>query len=188
VLAFAIAAMPAGAGHHRHRKPMVFVDGDSLAVGTEPYLPGDLHGFHVRQSASISRHAPEGVEILRHLARLPRMIVMSLGTNDDPGAVDTFRSAVRAAIHIAGRDRCVVWVNIVRPAVGGHSYAGYNRVLAEENRSHRTLRVVKWTHIVRAHSLPLSSDGVHPTADGYQVRARAIAREVRACVGRRKGH
>ncbi len=171
---------------HGHHRPLVFVDGDSLAVGTEPYLPGDLHGFNVRQSASISRHAPQGVELLRH-RRFPRVVVMSLGTNDDPHAVGSFRSAVRSTIHLAGRDRCVVWANIVRPPVGGASYAGYNRVLAQENRRHRNMRVVKWTRIVRTHSLPLSADGVHPTADGYKVRARAIAREVKRCAEPRGG-
>lgn len=176
------------AARHGHQRPLVFVNGDSLAVGTEPYLPGDLHGFNLRQSASISRHAPQGVELLRHLGKFPRVVVMSLGTNDDPHAVGTFRSAVRSTIHLAGRRRCVVWPNIVRPPVAGASYAGYNRVLAQENRRHRNMRVVKWTRIVRDHSLSLSTDGVHPTADGYKVRARAIAREVRSCEGRRAGH
>ncbi|HEY8640682.1 MAG TPA: GDSL-type esterase/lipase family protein [Solirubrobacterales bacterium] len=175
------------AARHSQARPLVFVNGDSLAIGTEPYLPGDLHGFNLRQSASISRHAPEGVELLRHLGKFPRVVVMSLGTNDDPHAVGTFRSAVRSTIHLAGRRRCVVWANIVRPPVGGASYAGYNRALAQENRRHRNMRVVKWTRIVRDHSLPLSADGVHPTADGYKVRARAIAREVRRCAGRRAG-
>jgi len=46
------------AARHGHQRPLVFVNSDSLAVGTEPYLPGDLHGFNLRQSASISRHAP----------------------------------------------------------------------------------------------------------------------------------
>ena len=76
----------------------------------------------------------------------------------------------------------------MRPPVGGTSYSGYNQVLAQENRLHRNMRVVKWTRIVRDHSLSLSADGVHPTADGYKVRARSIAREVKGCAGRRAGH
>jgi lysophospholipase L1-like esterase len=174
----------ASTAHHRHRRPLVFVDGDSLAVGTRPYLPGDLHGFNVRQSASISRHAQQGVALLRRLGRFPRVVVMSLGTNDDPGAVGDFRAAVRSTVHMAGRRHCVVWPNIVRPPVGGSSYAGFNRVLAQENRRHRNLRVVKWTRIVRRRSLALSADGVHPDGNGYKVRAGAIAREVRRCARR----
>jgi hypothetical protein len=171
---------PASSAHHRQR-PLVLVDGDSLAVGTKPYLPGDLHGFNLRQSTSISRHAGQGVALLRGLGRFPRVVVMSLGTNDDPGAVGAFHSAVRATVHMAGRRHCVVWPNIVRPPVGGASYAGFNQALANENRRHRNLRVVKWTRIVRRRSLALSADGVHPDADGYKVRARAIAHEVRRC-------
>jgi lysophospholipase L1-like esterase len=176
-----LALAPASSAHHRHQRPLVLVDGDSLAVGTKPYLPGDLRGFNVRQSASISRHASQGVALLRGLGRFPRVVVMSLGTNDDPRAVGAFRSAVRSAVHLAGRRHCVVWPNIVRPPLAGAGYAGYNRVLADENRRHRNLRVVKWTRIVRRRSLALSADGVHPDADGYKVRARAIAREVRRC-------
>jgi lysophospholipase L1-like esterase len=183
-LAALVLAMASGAAEHR-QKPLVFVDGDSLAVGTRPYLPGDLRGYNLRQSASISRHAPQGVELLRRLGKFPRIVVMSLGTNDDPHAVGSFRSAVRSTIHLAGRSRCVVWANIVRPPVGGASYANYNRVLADENRRHRNLRVVKWTRIVRRHSLPLSSDGVHPDANGYKVRAKAIATQVRRCAASR---
>jgi lysophospholipase L1-like esterase len=168
--------------HHHHHHYRVFVNGDSLAVGTRPYLPGDLRGFRVTQSASISRHAPGGVELLRHIGKLPKVIVMQLGTNDDPRAVESFRSAVRTTIHLAGPRRCVVWVNIVRPPLAGASYGGYNSVLADENQKHRTFYVVKWTQIVRTRHLHLASDGVHPTASGYQVRAKAIARQVRACI------
>jgi len=183
--AAALAIVPAGAqggGGHHHARVRVFVNGDSLAVGTAPYLPGDLARYRLTQSASISRHAPEGVDLVRHFpGKLPRIIVMQLGTNDDPGATSDFRSAVRSTIHIAGPGRCVVWVNIVRPPVGGNSYAGYNRILSEENRDHPTFRVVKWTHIVASQHLQLSADGVHPTASGYQVRAKAIAQQVRRC-------
>src|SRR5262249_29248300 len=152
----------------------VFVNGDSLAVGTAPYLPGDLRRFRVSQSASISRHAPGGVDILRHFpGKLPKVIVMQLGTNDDPRFTDSFRSSVLTTIHLAGPTRCVVWVNIVRPPLAGASYAGYNSILAEQNRSRPNFRVVKWTQIVRSQHLQLSADGVHPTASGYQVRAAA---------------
>jgi hypothetical protein len=180
-----LALAPASTAQHRHPRPLVLVNGDSLAVGTKPYLPGDLRGFNLRQSTSISRHASQGVALLRRLGRFPRVVVMSLGTNDDPRAVGAFRSAVRSAVHMAGRRHCVVWPNIVRPPVAGASYAGYNLVLAQENHRHRNLRIVKWTRIVRRRSLALSADGVHPDTDGYKIRARAIAGEVRRCARRR---
>jgi hypothetical protein len=174
-------ALAADARRH-HRKPRVFVNGDSLAVGTRPYLPRDLRRYRVTQSTSISRHAPEGVDIMRGFSHFPRAVVMSLGTNDDPRAVDEFRSAVRTTIHLAGRHHCVVWPNIVRPPVAGAGYAGYNHVLAVQNREHRNMRVVKWTRMVKRHPSWIGSDGVHPNADGYASRAAVIAREVRRCV------
>ena len=167
----------------RARAPRAFVNGDSLAVGTRPYLPRALSGWPVSQSASISRHAPEGVDLLGAKGGgLARIVVMQLGTNDDPRATDDFRHAVRATMRIAGRRRCVVWPNIVRPRVAGTSYAGYNHALAVENRRHDNLFVVDWVEMARRHPYWFGPDGVHPNAEGYQARARAIAKKVRRCL------
>ena len=159
----------------------VFVNGDSLAEGTRPYLPRALSSWSVSQSVAISRHAPQGVAILRRMGSLPPVVVMSLGTNDSPGATSTFRNAVTETMHLVGRSGCVVWPNIVRPPVGGTSYAGYNNVLAEESKKRRNLRVVEWTKIVNDHPGWLAGDGVHVNATGYQFRAEAIAKQVKRC-------
>jgi lysophospholipase L1-like esterase len=160
----------------------LLVNGDSLAVGTQPYLPKELRRWRVTQSTAISRHAFEGGDVMRAYGRsLPRVIHVSLGTNDDPRSLDAFRSAIRDVMGVAGARRCVVWANIVRPPVAGASYTGYNRVLAQESRPRRNLRVVDWAGMVREHPEWLASDGVHVSATGYQARARAIARSVRRC-------
>jgi hypothetical protein len=166
------------------RAPRVFVNGDSLAVGTRPYLPPALPGWPISQSTSISRHAPEGVDVLRGKGRqLARIVVMQLGTNDDPRADEEFHHSIRATMRVVGRDRCVVWPNIVRPPVAGASYAGYNHALAVENRRRENLFVVDWVEMARRHPHWFGPDGVHPNAEGYQARARAIARKVRRCLG-----
>jgi lysophospholipase L1-like esterase len=160
----------------------LLVNGDSLAVGTEPYLPKELRRWNVTQSTAVSRHAYEGDDVMRSYGRsLPRVIHVSLGTNDDPRTLDAFRDAIRDVMKVAGPRRCVVWTNIVRPAVAGSSYAGYNRVLAQESRPRENLRVVNWARMVREHPEWLAGDGVHVDATGYQARARAIARSVRRC-------
>lgn len=100
---------------------------------------------------SVSRHAPQGVAVLRRMGNVPPVVVMSLGTNDDPRATGTFRNAIRQTTKIAGRSGCVVWPNIVRPPVGGATYRGYNSILAEESRKRRNLRVAEWTKIVARH-------------------------------------
>ena len=43
----------------------LLVNGDSLAVGTKPYLPQELRRWKVTQSVSISRHAFEGADVMR---------------------------------------------------------------------------------------------------------------------------
>jgi hypothetical protein len=163
------------------RRRSVFVNGDSLGEGTRPYLPPALPGWKVSQSVSVSRHAPEGVGVLRRRGSLPGAIVVSLGTNDDPRAVEAFRNAIEATLAIAGRARCVVWANIVRPPVGGVSYGAFNRALTEVARRRSNLRVVDWAGLVARNRGWLAADGVHVSAAGYEARARAIAEQVERC-------
>jgi hypothetical protein len=168
------AAAPAGPGAEASLSRRLLVNGDSLAVGTQPYIPRELRHWRVTQSASISRHAPEGAAVMRAYGRsLPRVIHVSLGTNDDPRALSSFRASVRAVMDAAGPRRCVVWANVV--------YAGYNHVLAEESKGRQNLRVVNWVRMVRENPHWLAGDGVHVSAEGYQARAHAIARSVRRC-------
>jgi lysophospholipase L1-like esterase len=175
-LLLACAAAPAGA-----KERSLFVNGDSLAVGTQPYFPGALPGWKIRTSASISRHANEGPGVLRAAGSLPRVIAVSLGTNDDPRQTAGFRSAIRQTMAVAGQDRCVVWATVLRPPVAGASYAGYNQTLKAEARKRANLKVVRWRKLVHRHPEWLAGDGVHVSAAGYQARARAFARKIHRC-------
>ena len=178
-LILALAA-PAAAADAPSRR--LLVDGDSLAVGTKPYIPHYLSGWKIAQSATVSRHAYQGADVMRSYgSSLPRVIHVSLGTNDDPNDVAGFRAAVRDVMKVAGPHRCVVWTNIVRPKAAGATYAGYNRVLALQDGRRKNLRVVNWVRMVRQHPEWLVGDGVHVNADGYKARAKAVARSVREC-------
>ena len=163
------------------RERAVFSVGDSLGEGTKPYLPGALPGWNVSQSVSTSRFLDEGVAILRNRGSLPGAIVFALGTNNDAHDVGGFRSAVESVLQIAGKTRCVVVPNIVRPPVGGASYSGFNNALADVARKHDNLRVVDWAGLVAANRGWLAGDGVHVNATGYMARARAIAKQVERC-------
>ena len=163
------------------RERAVFAVGDSLGEGTRPYLPGALPGWRVEQSVSISRHAPEGVSIIRSRGGLPAVVVFALGTNDDPRSVTTFSNAIHAVLEIAGKTRCVVVPNIVRPAVAGTTYAGYNKVIAAAARHHDNFRAADWAALVSRNRGWLAGDGVHVTATGYVARARLIAHQVERC-------
>jgi lysophospholipase L1-like esterase len=173
---------PAGGASASGAANRLFVNGDSLAVGTQPYFPGALPGWSIRTSASISRHAFEGAGVLRAQgSSLARVVFVSLGTNDDPRNVGSFRSSVRSIMSVAGPERCVVWSTIVRPAVAGASYAGYNRVLKAEAAARPNLRVFRWRALLSRHPEWLGPDGVHVTGVGYKVRAREIAKKITAC-------
>lgn len=173
-----IAALAPAAGAQERS---LFVNGDSLAVGTQPYFPGALPGWRIRTSASISRHAFEGPGVLRAAGTLPPYVAVSLGTNDDPRNVSGFRAAIRATMAVVGARRCVVWATVLRPPVAGASYTGYNQALKAEARKRPNLKVVRWRKLVHAHPEWLAGDGVHVTATGYRARARAFARKLRRC-------
>jgi lysophospholipase L1-like esterase len=160
----------------------LLVNGDSLAVGTKPYIPRELDGWKVTQSTAVSRHAHQGADVMRSYGRrLPRVVHVSLGTNDDPRQVEGFRASIEEVMEVAGERRCVVWTNIVRPPFKGTSYDGYNRALAGADRERDNLRVVNWARMVERNPEWLADDGVHVSAEGYRGRAKAVARQVRRC-------
>ena len=70
--------------------------------------------------------------MLRSAGRLPRVIAVSLGTNDDPRNTSAFRAAIRDMMAVVGPKRCVVWATVKRPPVAGATYGEYNRILREE--------------------------------------------------------
>lgn len=156
--------------------------GDSLAAGTGAFLASRLPGWRVGQAVATSRHASDGPAALRARgAALPRVIVVSLGTNDDPGAVSRFAAVVREVVRIAGPRRCVIWSTIARPPYRGVSYDGYNAVLRRDARRFPNLLVFDWAALARAHSQWFGPDGVHPGPEGYRARAGALAALALAC-------
>jgi lysophospholipase L1-like esterase len=179
-LCLAGAAYPAQAAHTTAATHTVLHYGDSLAVGTGLFLPHYLRGWTLHQQTSISLHADEGSRALASSV-LPHVIVISLGTNDDPGAVTSFARSVREVIRAAGPERCVIWSTVVRPPYNGVSYDGYNWVLRRDARIHASFHVFDWQALARANPRWFGSDGVHPTMTGYRARAAALARLIKAC-------
>ena len=156
--------------------------GDSLTIGTGIYLPAFLPGWSITQSAATSRHAGDGPQAVRSLSSsLPRVLVISLGTNDDPSAVGAFAADVRRVALVARGRRCVIWSTVARPPYNGVSYDGYNRVLRNAAVTFANFRVFDWQAVARTHPWWFGSDGVHPTAEGYRARASALAKLVRSC-------
>jgi lysophospholipase L1-like esterase len=150
--------------------------GDSLSVGTAPYLRARLRGYRVARIYETGLHAYDAAAIVaRDRTDLPAVLVVSAGTNDDPRIVFTFIRAISDIVAAAGRQRCVVWPTIVRPAAVGATYGRLNRALVRAAARHPNLVLVDWVGMVRRHPWWLSEDGVHVSVAGYRARAAAIA-------------
>src|SRR6185503_10926462 len=119
--------------------------GDSLAEGTQPYLPGLLPGFKVSTNAQTGRPLATGMQILAGTpVSGPTALAFSLFTNDDPTHVSQLESAVRTSVSRAGPNGCAIWATIVRPPLNGVSYAAANRKLAQLANQLPRLRIVPW--------------------------------------------
>jgi len=175
------AAPGATGGSQGAASGRALVVGDSLAVGTEEPLARLLPGWRIRTSAYTGRPTADGVSEITGTGSLPPVLVVSLGTNDDPSATSTFASQVESVLQAAGPSRCVIWANIVRPPYGGVSYSGYNHVLARLAATNPNLTVVDWVGIVKRNPGILAPDGVHATPRGYETRAHAVAQAMQAC-------
>jgi lysophospholipase L1-like esterase len=152
--------------------------GDSLSVGTAPYLRARLPGYRIAWDYDVGLHAYDAARIVATTSPLPHVVVVSAGTNDDPRIVSTFARALTTIVADAGPGRCVVWPTIVRPPAVGATYDGINRALERAAARHRNLVVVDWVHLVAAHRWWLARDGVHVSPAGYKARAAAIASAV----------
>jgi lysophospholipase L1-like esterase len=165
--------------------PRTMLDlGDSLSIGTDPYLRKRLRGYRIDRLYDVGLHAYEAATIVeRTRPSLPSVLVVSAGTNDDPRIVSTFWRAVSGILRAVGSDRCVVWPTIARPPAVGAGYDGMNRALVRIAARHANLVLVSWAKMVRRNPGWLSRDGVHVSVDGYRARAAAIAAAVKTRCG-----
>jgi|GEM_PF-1970347 len=170
----------------RRRLPRdVIVIGDSLALGIEQPLKALLPGWRVRVDGRIGRPLAEGMQILGRQPSPPAIIAFSLFTNDDPGNTRALEAAVRSTASRA--PGCVVWSTIVRPPVGGVSYAAANAVLerlASDPEITLGMKLVDWAaEVAQSPSLVTPKDGVHGTPQGYRVLAQLYAAAIQDCAG-----
>ena len=186
MLVAALTLAPAAIASDEDRR--LFVYGDSFAIGTEPYLPGQLEGWQIETDAAPNRHTRSVPGALRARgAELAPVVHLSVGTVDDPTHPRRFRKRVRKIMRIVGEGRCVVWANIARPMVrpNGQGYNGWrplNEVLRDEASRRTNLVVLRWTRLVRAHPEWVDGhDGTHVNERGYRARARLVADGVREC-------
>jgi hypothetical protein len=162
--------------------PDVLIVGDSLAVGTMPYLGSMLTDRTITWDAANGRTTPQGIHALRIALRgvEPQAVVVSLGTNDGPDA-RRFAHRLRLVLGDLPPSTCVIWTTIVRPPRKG-PYRALNRALRHEAARDHRLVVINWDHAVKRGTVVLR-DGLHATPAGYRYRSLKIAQAVHAGCG-----
>ena len=166
------AAAPALAGDSD-----VLVVGDSLAVGTMPFLGPMLADRNVVAAAKNGITTPQGMKLVRKELRLvtPKTVVISLGTNDGSNA-KRFADRVRRTMSLLPQNACVIWSTIIRPKRKG-AYRGLNRVLYQARRRDPRIVVVNWEYAVNVGAVFLP-DGLHADEAGYRYRSEMIAEAI----------
>jgi lysophospholipase L1-like esterase len=155
----------------------VLVVGDSLEVGTGPFLSRALPGESVTVDARKSRPSNVGVDVLRSRLRPGHsVVVFDLGTNDDPSAPGRLSADLQAAQSLAC-DRCLVVATLNRPAVDG-----LNRAVTAFANGSPNVEVVDWHGAAQDDPGLLGPDHIHATPAGYAERARLIAQAVESCL------
>ncbi len=156
--------------------------GDSLNVGTDPYLREALPHWDIDAHDRIGRSTEEGVDLLREQrSSLAPVVVVSLGTNDAEGTEGRFRELVGEAVALVGPNRCLVWATIVDD---GAERTGFDDVLRAAADANTNVRLVDWASLVAENEDLLAGDLVHGTPAGYARRAEATVDALRTCPDR----
>lgn len=160
----------------------VLVVGDSLEVGTAPYLSQYLPGVPIKVDAGVSRPSSEVLKALRaDLDSSQSVVVFEAGTNDDPSQPQALASHLAAAGRFVG-DRCMVIATINRPPSNGVDVSALNAVIAAFAASRPGTQVVDWRSAALANPGLIHSDGVHPSSSGYALRGQLVARGIQGCL------
>jgi lysophospholipase L1-like esterase len=161
----------------------VLVIGDSLQVGSGPYLEQQLGAMRVEADVRESRGSADGLEALHARLRPEHtVVVFDVGTNDDPTNPDALYATLQAARAATG-DRCLVVATLLRPPYNGITYDGLNAALERFALETPRVQVVDWSGVATSRPGILYEDGVHAQPEGYALRARLIADAIRSCDG-----
>lgn len=158
----------------------VFVVGDSLTVGAEPFIEEELaaRGWRVTEvEARVGRRAERGIEILEDDAgSLPPTVLIALGTNNLSATPEEVEKWLRDARRVVGNRR-LIWVDLclddaVAPRLA--TFREINETLEEASGRYR-VEVAHWCRFAETQGLTTSSDGIHYEAEAYRLRARFYA-------------
>jgi lysophospholipase L1-like esterase len=158
----------------------VFVVGDSLTVGTQPWLRAAMHrrGWTLAGvDARVGRPVSEGLAVLRaHRASLPPVVLLALGTNNLGATSQDVKSWLQSARRIAGT-RPIVWVNLCLNDTQQPRLRGFHAINAAlvKYAPRFGIKVADWCRYAGRHGVTNGPDGIHYGPDAYRVRAAFYA-------------
>jgi hypothetical protein len=153
--------------------------GDSLGLTVYPWLADLLPDRYVSYEAEVGRSTPGSEAALEDLGEAPDLVIVSSGTND--ASASDVESSARDILDGLGPDRCVVWVDVVRPDGIGDTDEEINAAIDRAVAGRDNVRVLRWSTMIEEHPEWMSADGIHPNRDGAEARAQAFADAALAC-------
>jgi len=159
------------------------VVGDSLEELTSPYLKQYLPGVPLTVNAVGGSNSFQIFDLFQESYDPSQsVIVFDAGTNDNPAYPEILAGNLRKVAAEIG-DRCMVVPTIHGLTVNGIDSSGKNRVVEEFAASRPGTQVPDWATAEETHPELMQADDLHPIAAGAELRARLIARGIRACLG-----
>lgn len=168
------------------RPGTVSVVGDSLTVGTLPWLAAD---FAAAGSPATIVRAEVGIPTEAGLASLARagdtlgeVVLVALGTNNLQATAADVVDWLDRARAIIGPDRRLVWVNLSMASDRYPNDDVINPVLADSARRDPRLLVLDWAGFAADRGIENTPDGVHYGDTNYRARAMFYTCAVRTGV------
>ncbi len=157
----------------------VTIIGDSLTVGSESAIKSllpdaDIHAQSSKQFYTGTDNNKGGYTILNDLASsnsLREIVVYALGTNSSITS-----EQAQAVINLAGSNRTVIFLtNYAKD----NNYLANNNIFMSIKQKNNNVVIADWKAKASSDTTKyLSSDGVHPTADGQTLFAEIISSAV----------
>jgi len=143
----------------------VFVEGDSVLLGTTTTLPAALVGWNVTMDVVGSRRLTQAIPVLQaRRAEIGRVLVIQMGNNYIPGEGGSFASQIDQAMAVVAGVERVVWITVAE--VNGATRVAINNDIRAAATRHPNIVVAEWAPLVAAHPEYAPGDALHLTADG----------------------
>ena len=151
----------------------LYAVGDSVLLGTEPYLRSTLAGWDVRLDARVSRGVPEGFELVRmNEDRIGDVLVLVLGHNYGGPGFTRWLDALLGELDDVPR------IVLVTVAEWSPAQREVNEAIRRAPEDHDNVLVADWAAVLEANPQFLR-DHVHPGRAG----ATALANLITVMVG-----